>query len=327
MIKDDPAQDSNISIPKELSFPIPKSLKSIDTSSKKTNLENYQKRDSPEHRHFGYFQLKKDVSILEKKQFIVEKNLRFIQQLMLSIEEECKETAKNELCHIIDSNQTFIDEETGEEYPVGELSFIKKELNTQQSYELTVDMSYYFHHQENNDFIEDDDVVTQTIIWSSDENNISTKLFFNDEITTSEISVEYIRKANGEKYMKLKEEYIELYDNTIWTYYLALQKEAEREKYLIDSHYAITFTFDGGGREKALDEAKGFLGEEHGELVFLFSEYKVLVEDDHIISGGKLAGVSSIFDVEGKELSSTECNPYVMCDLNDTATWADRALE
>ena len=69
------------------------------------------------------------------------------------------------------------------------------------------------------------------------------------------------------------------------------------------------------------------MGEERGELVFLFSEYEVSVEDDSIISGEKLAGTSSIFDVEGKELSSTECNPYVMCDLNDTATWADRALE
>ena len=325
MVTDTPTQESNISIPKELSFAIPKSLKSTQ-NSQDTTQKNYQKRDTPEHRNFGYQQLKEDVSLVETKQFTVEKNLRLINQFMPKVSEECNGTAKNVPCNISNPNYTFIDEETQKEYLVGDISFLKKVLNGKLYYELTVDMSYYFHHRENYEFIEENDVVTQTIIWSKDENNIRTKLFFNNQITTSEIFIEYIREENGKKYMKLKEEHIELEENTISSYYLALQKEANKERYDIDSQYATTYTFDSGGREKAIDDAKGFLGEEKGELLFTFAEYEVSLEDDHIISGEKLAGYFSTFDVNGNELSATECQAEEDCDLDDSSTWRNREL-
>jgi len=325
MVNEEPTQESSVSIPKELSFPIPKSLKSKDNES--INQEIYQKRDRSEHRQFGYFQLKKDISLLENKQLMVEKNLAFINQIILQITQECKKNSPNELCHSIDVHYTFTEEETGKKYPLEIMYFLKKELQSKPYYEIKVDMSYYFHHREDNDFIEEDDVVIQTVLWSKDENNISTKLFFNNEITTSEISINYVRKANGQKYMDLKEEYIELYDNTISTYYLALLKEKNKEEYTIDSHYATTFTFDDGEREKAIDDVKGFLGEETGHLIFTFSEYEVDLEDDHIISGLTMSGISSTFDIEGNELNSTECNIDENCDLNDPTTWEDRPLE
>jgi len=325
MVKEKHQEQETIQLPKEVAFRVPKALKLIENHKDMTKV-HYEKRKAPEHRNFGYFQMKEDVSSLEKKQFIIEENVQFLTQIMDKLEKDCGETDRqnSQPCSIENGQYSFIDQKSNKRYPLGKLLFLETTSNNQTYYHLDVDMSYFFHHREDNDFIEENDVIRQSIHWSKDEDNVSSKLFFNNKITTNTITMDYTQTTKGIKKMRLEEEYIDIANNTIITFYLALQKEVKKERYTIDSQYIIANTFDNGVREKAIDDAKGFLGKKIGQLFFTFAEYQVSTTDDHVISGGKLAGLSSTFDRDGNELNSTECNEGEACDLNDPSTWRSR---
>lgn len=306
-----------ISIPKEINIEIPKALKddSIKTDKVSKRVQKQHKEGLGESR--GFLQLKEEIAQLEFMKNDLEINLLLVVQLMGDIESHCQEVPLGTTCTIeanqlsITLNQDIIDEIDemtgennsdilGETIPIGEVKFTQ--YQEEKEFQYALDMEIEEEGQESS---------TQTIKWSKDENRIWTSYACDDSDYKDEMSISYIKKANGEREMRTDDTYLEKESGGKGSFHFNIvQLSDEDEHFKVTSSAEDSLIFDGK-REKSSFSSQGEISKKGGFLIFtgIFGDDKFKEKE--------------LFDGEGSVVSSSYCDTQSSCDLNDDSTWLE----
>ncbi|MCH9739632.1 MAG: hypothetical protein K0U38_02140 [Epsilonproteobacteria bacterium] len=324
---DDPTNSSNptgtqqsISIPKEIAMEIPKALKSNATAQTKLSYTT-QKEAMGE--SMGYNQLKSEILQAEMLKQELEINLLLAEQLMPKIQENCQNIPLATTCTIDENELSFtftdklikeINQLTGEELdesineiknqdiPLGQVEFTQYDSSETFQYALKLDMTLA------NKLFETDVISSiQSIKWSQDENHILSFYSFEDSYFKNSMTLNYLKKENGEKEMEMSDNYQENSSEGSFHFKIIDKNDAE-EHFEIISSGEDTINFDGEVLKNHFSST-GELSNQGGFLNFLGTFDNAQFKE------------KEIFDAQGNVISSQYCATDLACDLNDETTW------
>ena len=357
---------NKISVPTKIDMEMPKALKT-DKSSKTeplqkdevpTPIEPQQGREP--NKSQGYYQLKDDIENAEDMQIELKVNLLLADKIMPQIQKECNDTPVEETCTIEANKLSFVLDEdmkkniveiTREEFTedyanskgatesdktftLGEVSFTQHNSDADYQYVLKMDMSSFDNpYSQNSSSI-------QTIKWSKDENRVWSIRNFSSDDSSSNISIRYLKKANGETQMEIDDDYESKVSTSTVSIGVA-PDSAQSTKNSDASEDVISLENDTPTIEK-------MRGEFHFKISNLNDYFKINsnskdFQDDQEMGvmssigeisdkGGYLSFIGRFmggeeyreknqFDANGEVVFSGYCNSSESCDMNDETTW------
>lgn len=336
---EDTDTSTKISVPSQIDVAVPKALK----SDKDTTKNKFQKTEDeiPETANSGgFFQLQSNIAEAEFMKTDLKINLLLAEKIMPQIQQECVDIPVGTTCDIEADKLSFvldttmineINEITGEEAPpesmenvertikLGKTSFTQYDQSEEHQYALIMDMTPV-----ENSFGSSVQESIQTIKWSKDENNVWSTYSTSDNSSKSNMSLRYLKKANGEVEMEIDDNYEGTTTQSI-----------------------PTTLADGEDATSPVHESNKIKGEFNFKIVNANENFKITSNSSDYEDEKRIGTTSSIgeisdkggylsfrgfffeteyrekeqFDGSGNIVSSIYCDSEQSCNLNDESTW------
>ncbi len=356
--------DNKISVPQKIDVAVPKVLQSHSKSKNKISekelavdpLEEANSYDEPIGTSRGYRQLKDEIANAKMMQIDLQVNLLLAERIMPQIQERCDSVALEESCEIEPNAISFVLDEsmkrdiakiTGEAltedysnsrgaqedrtFHLGAVSFRQQKSSADYQYLLTMDMSSFDNSGGGNNRS------IQTIKWSKDENRVWSIRHFNSSDASTNLSIRYLKKENGETQMELDDNYEgSITTSSVSSSSVAVSVDGSQPSEI------ISLADDTPTVEQASSEF-------HFKISNLNDYFKISSNSQDIINNTNMGNMSSIgeisnqggylnfkgtfqentyrekeqFDANGDIISSRYCNDTEACDLNDESTWLE----
>ncbi len=358
------SETNKISVPTKIDMEMPKALK----TDKSNKTERLQKDEVPipidvpiereENKSQGYYQLKNDIEDAEMRQIDLKINLLLADKIMPKIQKECNDTPLEETCNIEANKLSFVlDEnmkkdivnitreefsedyanskgatETEKTFTLGKVSFTQHKSSADYQYVLKMDMSSFDNaYSENSTSI-------QTIKWSKDENRVWSIRNYGSDDSSSNTSIRYLKKSNGETQMEIDDDY----DSSVTT------ASASTGIASTSSSASVPVSNDIISLENDTPTIEHMRGEFHFKISNLNDYFKINsnskdFQDDQemgvmnsigeisdkggylsfvgLFMGGEEYREKNEFNANGEVVFSGYCNRSESCDMNDESTW------
>ena len=282
---------------------------------------------------------------------------------MPKIQERCDDTPLGETCNIEANQLSFVldkemrgniveitREEFSEDYvnskgatesdktfTLGEVSFTQYNSSADYQYVLKMDMSSFDNvHNENSSSL-------QTIKWSKDENRVWSIRNYSSNDSSSNISIRYLKKANGETQMEIDDDYESTMTTTSSASSSTTVAIPTTDDIKEDSSVENIISLEND--TPTIEKMKG---EFHFKISNLNDYFKINsnskdFHDDQEMGtmnsigeisdkGGYLSFIGNFmdgeyreknqFDANGEVVFSGYCSSSQSCDMNDENTWS-----
>jgi hypothetical protein len=303
-------EDDSLSVPQKVSIAMPKALE-VESSKNEKSLK-LNKEDTK--KSAAYLELKDDIEFLEEQRVELEVNLLFINEVISTIDNQCKGLAIEEPCIMEEESLSFLfDEELsrklrlltqkeseyelGDTLSFGEVEFIEHGSSNIYRYTLNMDTTF------------DDENSTSSIgiSWSKDEKIILAEYEEESDEEESSLQVEFLEEDDSRR-MIVEDGLFSKEDDSFDIFYFdMLAKSDVNETYELNSS---SIDVDSDGEEENVTSV-GQLSNLGGYLNFIGElDAETFKEND-------------TFDGDGNILTSSYCYSGMDCDLEDEESWFD----